>query len=42
LDKAYQNAQVNSGKQNARLKHDKALGRMVLELLRTRACGDFV
>jgi type I restriction enzyme R subunit len=32
-DKAYQNAQANSGKQNARLEHDRALGRVVLELL---------
>jgi type I restriction enzyme R subunit len=33
LDKAYQNAQVNSDKQNAKLEHDKALNRVVLELL---------
>ena len=32
-DKAYQNAQANSGRQNARLEHDKALNRVVLELL---------
>ena len=32
-DKAYQNAQVNSDKQNAKLEHDRALGRVVLELL---------
>lgn len=32
-DKAYQNAQAHSGKQNARLEHDKALNRVVLELL---------
>ncbi|MGC5832326.1 type I restriction endonuclease subunit R [Ralstonia pseudosolanacearum] len=32
-DKAYQNAQANSGKQNARLEHDKTLNRVVLELL---------
>ncbi len=32
-DTAYQNAQKNSSKQNARLEHDKALGRVVLELL---------
>ena len=32
-DKAYQNAQAHSGKQNARLEHDRALGRVVLELL---------
>lgn len=33
LDKAYQNAQQHSDKQNARLEHDKALNRVVLELL---------
>jgi type I restriction enzyme R subunit len=32
-DKAYKNAQANSDKQNARLEHDKALNRVVLELL---------
>ncbi|HBQ2143023.1 TPA: type I restriction endonuclease subunit R [Klebsiella pneumoniae] len=32
-DKAYQNAQVNSDRQNAKLEHDKALHRVVLELL---------
>lgn len=32
-DTAYQNAQKNSSKQNARLEHDKALGRVVLALL---------
>ena len=32
-DKAYQNAQANSDRQNARLEHDKALNRVVLELL---------
>jgi type I restriction enzyme R subunit len=32
-DTAYQNAQKNSSKQNAKLEHDKALGRVVLELL---------
>ncbi len=32
-DKAYQNAQANSDKQNAKLEHDKALNRIVLELL---------
>ncbi|KEA53988.1 DEAD/DEAH box helicase [Mangrovibacter sp. MFB070] len=32
-DKAYQNAQVNSDRQNAKLEHDKALRRVVLELL---------
>lgn len=32
-DKAYQNAQANSDKQNAKLEHDKALNRVVLELI---------
>jgi type I restriction enzyme R subunit len=32
-DKAYQNAQANSDKQNAKLEHDKALNRVVLGLL---------
>ena len=32
-DTAYQNAQQNSSKQNAKLEHDKALGKVVLELL---------
>lgn len=32
-DKAYQNALANSDKQNAKLEHDKALNRIVLELL---------
>ncbi len=32
-DKAYQNAVLNSDKQNAKLEHDKALNRVVLELL---------
>jgi len=32
-DTAYQNAQKNSSKQNAKLEHDRALGRVVLELL---------
>ena len=32
-DKAYQNAQANSDQQNAKLEHDKALNRVVLELL---------
>ncbi|MGZ4972463.1 MAG: type I restriction endonuclease subunit R, partial [Limisphaerales bacterium] len=32
-DKAYQNAIQHSDRQNARLEHDKALGRVVLELL---------
>ena len=33
LDRAYQNAQRNSDKQNAKLEHDKALNCVVLELL---------
>ena len=32
-DRAYQNARKNSDKQNARIEHDKALGRVVTELL---------
>src|SRR6218665_2883175 len=32
-DRAYQNAQANSDRQNAKLEHDKALNRVVLELL---------
>jgi type I restriction enzyme R subunit len=32
-DKAYQNAIQHSDKQNARLEHDKALNRVLLELL---------
>lgn len=32
-DKAYQNAAQNSDKENAKLEHDKALNRVVLELL---------
>jgi predicted nuclease of restriction endonuclease-like (RecB) superfamily len=32
-DRAYQNAQANSDKQNAKLEHDKALNRVMLELL---------
>lgn len=32
-DKAYQNAQAHSDKQNAKLEHDKALNRVVLELI---------
>jgi len=32
-DKAYQNAMKNSDKQNARIEHDKALQRVILELL---------
>ena len=33
-DTAYQNAIVNSDKQNARIEHDKALGRVILNLMR--------
>jgi type I restriction enzyme, R subunit len=32
-DKAYQNAIKNSDKQNARIEHDKALQRVIIELL---------
>ncbi len=32
-DKAYQNAIQNSDKQNARIEHDKALERVIIELL---------
>lgn len=32
-DRAYQNAKKNSDKQNARIEHDRALGRVVTELL---------
>jgi type I restriction enzyme, R subunit len=32
-DKAYQNAIKNSDKQNARIEHDKALQRVIVELL---------
>ena len=32
-DKAYQNARKNPDKQNARIEHDKALGRVMMELL---------
>jgi type I restriction enzyme R subunit len=32
-DKAYQNAALNSDKPNAKLEHDRALGRVVLEML---------
>jgi type I restriction enzyme R subunit len=32
-DKAYQNAVQNSDKQNARIEHDKALQRVIIELL---------
>jgi type I restriction enzyme R subunit len=33
-DQAYQNAQTNSDKQNARIEHDKALGRIMTSLIR--------
>jgi type I restriction enzyme R subunit len=33
-DQAYQNAQLNSDKQNARIEHDKALGRVMTGLLK--------
>jgi len=33
-DQAYQNAQENSDKQNARIEHDKALGRVMNALLK--------
>lgn len=32
-DSAYQNARMNPDKQNARIEHDKALGRVMMELL---------
>ena len=32
-DEAYDNAKRNSDKQNARIEHDKALGRAILELM---------
>jgi type I restriction enzyme R subunit len=32
-DPAYQNAMKNSGKQNARIEHDRALGRIMVELI---------
>jgi hypothetical protein len=32
-DKAYQNAMKNSGKENARIEHNKALEKAVIELL---------
>ena len=32
-DKAYQNAMKNSDKQNARIEHDRALQRVILDLL---------
>jgi type I restriction enzyme R subunit len=36
-DKAYQNAMKNSDKQNARIEHDKALQRVIVELLSDHA-----
>ena len=33
-DGAYQNAMANSDKQNARIEHDKALGRVMTALLK--------
>jgi type I restriction enzyme R subunit len=33
-DTAYQNAQKNSDKQNARIEHDKALGRVIIGLMK--------
>ena len=33
-DSAYQNARKNSDKQNARIEHDKALGRVIVELMK--------
>ena len=33
-DKAYQNAKQNSDKQNARIEHDKALGRVMTAVLK--------
>ena len=33
-DTAYQNARANSDKQNARIEHDKALGRVILSLMK--------
>ena len=33
-DKAYQNARQNSDKQNARIEHDKALGRVMTAVLK--------
>lgn len=35
-DQAYQNAQANSDKHNARIEHDKALGRVMTSLLKGR------
>ena len=36
-DKAYQNAMKNSDRQNARIEHDKALQRVIVELLSDHA-----
>jgi len=36
-DKAYQNAMKNSDKQNARIEHDKALQRVIIELRKNQA-----
>lgn len=36
-DKAYQNAMKNSDRQNARIEHDKALQRVIVELLADHA-----
>ena len=33
-DKAYQHARQNSDKQNARIEHDKALGRVIVALMK--------
>ena len=33
-DQAYQNAKQNSDKQNARIEHDKALGRVIVGLMK--------
>jgi type I restriction enzyme R subunit len=36
-DKAYQNAMKNSDRQNARIEHDNALQRVIVELLADHA-----
>ena len=33
-DIAYQNAQLNSGRQNARIEHDKALSRVIISVMK--------
>ncbi len=33
-DAAYQHARANSDRQNARIEHDKALGRVILNLMK--------